>query len=86
MVRELWRKSCCCWCYLQLADPAKIGKEATNLQSLTKMLARICFTSGIPVHDTTDLFGKFISGICHIGMAAFFLEPVVPVPAPSKDA
>jgi hypothetical protein len=36
MLRELWRKSCNCWRYLQLADPAKIGKETTNLQSLTK--------------------------------------------------
>jgi hypothetical protein len=46
MLRELWRKSCGYWCYLQLADPAKIGKETTNLQSLTKKLARICAHSG----------------------------------------
>jgi hypothetical protein len=35
--------------YLQLADPAKIGKESTNLQSLIKKVARIYAHSGIPV-------------------------------------
>ncbi len=46
MLRELWRKSCGCWPYLQLADPAKIGEETTNLQSLTRKVARICTHSG----------------------------------------
>ncbi len=36
MLRELWRKSCGCWRYLQQADPANIGKETMNLRSLTK--------------------------------------------------
>ncbi len=36
MLRELWRKSCGGWHYLQLADSAKIGKETMKLQSLTK--------------------------------------------------
>jgi hypothetical protein len=49
MLRELWRGSCSCWHYLQLADPAKIGKETMNLQSPTKKVARICTHSGIPV-------------------------------------
>jgi hypothetical protein len=51
MLRELWRKSCGCWHYLQLADPAKIGKETTNLQSLTKKVARICTHSGKAVKE-----------------------------------
>jgi hypothetical protein len=46
MLRELWRKSCGCWHYLQLADAAKIGKETTNLRSLTKKVDRICAHSG----------------------------------------
>ncbi len=50
MLRELWRKSCSCWRYLQLADPAKIGKETTNLQSLTKKVAHICAHSGKAVN------------------------------------
>ncbi len=50
MLRELCRKSCGSWHYLQLADPAKIGKETTNLCSLTKKVARICAHSGIPVN------------------------------------
>jgi hypothetical protein len=49
MLRELWRKSCDCWRYLQLADPAKIGEETTNLRSLTKKVARVCAHSGIHV-------------------------------------
>jgi hypothetical protein len=32
-------KSCGCWRYLQLADPAKIGGETTHLRSLTKKVA-----------------------------------------------
>ncbi len=51
MLRELWRKSCGCWRYLQLADPAKIGKETTNLQSLTKQVAHICAHSGKAVKN-----------------------------------
>jgi hypothetical protein len=50
ILRELWRKSCGCWRYLQLADPAKIGGETTNLQSLTKKVARICTHSGKAVN------------------------------------
>jgi hypothetical protein len=50
MLRELWRKSCGWWCYLQLADPAKIGKETTILRSLTKKVARICAHGGNPVN------------------------------------
>ncbi len=42
MLRELWRKSCSCWRYLQLADSAKNGKQTTNLQSLTKKVVRTC--------------------------------------------
>jgi hypothetical protein len=34
--KELWRKSCGCWRYLQLAEPAKIGKESTNLLRLKR--------------------------------------------------
>ena len=46
-MRKLWRKSCGCWCYLQLADPAKIGEEIRNLQSLPKKVAHsICTHSG----------------------------------------
>jgi hypothetical protein len=26
LLRELEKKSCCCWRYLQLAEPAKIGE------------------------------------------------------------
>jgi hypothetical protein len=29
--KELLRRSCCCWRYLQLAKPAKIGEETTIL-------------------------------------------------------
>jgi hypothetical protein len=50
MLRELWRKSCGCWHYLQLADPAIIGTETTNLRSLTKKVARTCVHIGIPVN------------------------------------
>ncbi len=41
-LRELWRKSCSFRRYLQLAELAKIGKETTNLRSLTKKVAHIC--------------------------------------------
>jgi hypothetical protein len=51
MPRELWRKSCGCWCYLQLADPAKIVGKNTNLQSLTKKVVRICTHSGKAVNE-----------------------------------
>jgi hypothetical protein len=51
MLRELWRKSFGSWRYLQLADPAKIGKETANLQSLTKKVVRICAHSGKAVKD-----------------------------------
>jgi hypothetical protein len=56
MLRELWRKSCGCWRYLQLANPAKIGKETTNLQSLTKKVTRICAHSGNAV-NVSKIFG-----------------------------
>jgi hypothetical protein len=55
MLRELWRKSYSCWHYLQLADPAKIGKETTILQSLTKKVAHICTHCGKAVKPTTAL-------------------------------
>jgi hypothetical protein len=51
MPRELWRTSCSCWRYLQLADPSKIGKETTNLRSLKKKVACICAHSGKAVKD-----------------------------------
>jgi hypothetical protein len=51
MLRELWRKSCGSWRYLQLADLAKIGEETMNLQSLTKKVARICAHSGKAVNE-----------------------------------
>jgi hypothetical protein len=51
MLRGLWRKSWGCWRYLQLADLAKIGKETTNLRSLTKKVACICTHSGKAVNN-----------------------------------
>jgi hypothetical protein len=42
LLRELGRKSCGCQHYLQLAEPAKIGKETMNLQSLKKKVAHVC--------------------------------------------
>ncbi len=76
MLRELWRRSCGCWRYLQLADPAKIGKETTNLQSLTKKVVRVCAHSGKAVkprcflspslHGTSG--GKFPAKTLSCGM------------------
>jgi hypothetical protein len=56
MLRELWRKSCGCWRYLQLADPAIIGGETMNLQSLTKKVVHICAHSGKAVNDTISMW------------------------------
>jgi hypothetical protein len=50
---DLWRKSCGCWGYLQLAVMAKIGKETTNLQSPPKKVVHICAHSGIPIKYST---------------------------------
>ncbi len=59
MLRELWRKYCSCWRYLQLADLAKIGKKTTNLQSLTKKVVLICAHSGKAVNSkTVATYGK----------------------------
>jgi hypothetical protein len=48
------RKSCGCWLYLQLADTAKIGKETTKLQSLTKKVVHICAHSGKAVKNPAN--------------------------------
>jgi hypothetical protein len=65
MLRELWRKSCGCWHFLQLADPAIIGKETMKLQSLTKKVACICAHSGIPVK--CFLFVRYVVPLVLVG-------------------
>jgi hypothetical protein len=67
MLRELWRKSYGCWHYLQLADLAKIGKETTNLHSLTKKVACICAHSGKAVKDliTNPTLGIDALSLCN---------------------
>jgi hypothetical protein len=58
MLREPWRKSCGSLRYLQQADPAKIGKETTNLQSLTKKVVHVCAHSGKAVNKFLRYIGR----------------------------